>query len=123
MNFHAQIANAIRQVSEIVEVHRIPSGAYDEHGRWNARAPEVFKIQVAVQPSSPKELHDLPENRRSKAGITIYSTELLKTVSTSEMKQPDRISWHGDIYEVEKVEEWSELGGYCKAIVTKVEST
>ena len=120
MNFHGQIAQAIRTVSEEIEIQRTLAGAYDVYGRWNARAPEAFKIRASVQPSSPKELEDVPENRRSKSSITIYSTTLLKTVSPE--TQPDRLTWHGDVYEVIKVEEWCEIGGYCKVIATKVET-
>jgi len=119
--FHSQLRAAIKQISECIEVRRTPAGAYDAHGRWKERVPEVTLVYAAVQPSTPKELEDLPENRRAGSSITIYSPQLLQSLSTSEARQPDRILWHGDVYEVEKVEEWCEVGGYCKAIATKVE--
>lgn len=119
--FQNLTAHALSRLSNKYEVRRTPFGAYDEHGRWNSRKAECFEICAVIQPSTPEEMKDLPENRRSRAGVSIWTDQRLHTVSTAESKQPDRIVYLDREWEIVQVADWSEIAGFFKALATRVD--
>jgi hypothetical protein len=120
------LTDAIAGASISVLLRRPPSGYYDEKGRWKERErfPDV-EFMASVQPLRPNELVDLPENRRTRAAIKLYTETLLKTVSVDEKVQPDIVipqsgQFKNVEFQVDSVIDWSDLGGYYKALATKL---
>ena len=96
-----------------------PQGSYTDKGRWQHANPEPLSIRMILQPATAKDMKQLPEGRRTEEAIKVHSYEELFCVSVKNQKQPDRIEWLGDMYEVHSVENWSEQG-YYMSIAVKV---
>lgn len=113
------LAEAIAGMSIDLILRRPPSGYYDEHGVYKPRDREDISFRGSVQPLNPKELVDLPENRRSRESIKIYTSTPLRTVEVSGQTQPDIVLYHGIEYQIDRVFDWGEVAGYYKALATK----
>ena len=119
------VADAVAQVAEKVVLRRAPSGYYDDKGRYKERERgEDVEFEASVQPLRADEMLDLPENRRSRAAIKLYTETKLRTVSVDKKTQPDIIvpqsgAFKGVEFEVDAVTDWDEVGGYYKALATK----
>lgn len=81
-------------------------------GRVSLPIERKFTTQLSVQPMSNKELQMLPEGMRNQNRVKAYGVEELKTVETSECRIPDRFVYKGITYQIDKVGDWSDLGGY-----------
>ena len=114
------VTSAIADLAVEVVVRRKASGAWDEHGRWEDQDYKEFTIKAVVQPARGQELVRVEEGRRTRGAIKVYSPVKLQTASVETETQPDRIMWSGDTYEVEYVDNWSEVGGYYKVVALKV---
>jgi hypothetical protein len=114
------LGRLVYALSEEVELRRHPSSAYDEHGRFVELDPEVSYIDAAVQPAAQKDLVQVPEGRKLKGGIKIFSTEQLFTASVEDRRQPDKIVWQGDEYEIVTVNEWNKDGNYYRSLALRV---
>ncbi len=112
--------SAIAELSTLVQVLRKPSGTYDDYGRWSDRSYEAIEIEAAIQPARGHELVRVPEGRRTKGAVVVYTMFKLQTASVETQTQPDRILWHGDTYEIEFVEDWVKDGGFYRAIALEV---
>ena len=107
-------------IATAISVERAGVGAYDGHGRAYQTASETFEIDAAVQPASPRDLEDLEEGRRSKETIKLFTQTELFGVSVDSRREPDRITYNDEVYEVHSVTVWGDVGGYWKAIAQKV---
>ena len=90
----------------------------------NGRAQDVpkelkFTIRGSIQPVTGAELKNLPEGMRAEAVVKVYTPTQLFTVRQSDTKIPDRFDYRGDQYQVEKVEDWHDLGNYYKVIAVR----
>lgn len=90
-------------------------------GRSSEPQTTTFITDLSVQPMKQAELMRLPEGLRNRGAVKVYGVVELKTVDTSECKLPDRFEHRGLNYEINMVEDWSELGGYWKFFATRVE--
>lgn len=73
-------------------------------------------IQASVLPMDGRELERLPEGMRGdRQLLVVYTTTELQTQRNG--FEPDIIEIDGNDYEVQTVKNWSQLGGYWKAIV------
>lgn len=113
------LQGAIRQFAESVEIRRPRNGAYDEHGRWIDGPESTLQILASVQPARPDEIVKLVENRRSREAIVLYSLDSLQALSVEKQLQPDLVVWRDSTWEIESIEDWSNSGGYWKAIATR----
>lgn len=104
-----------------VIVLRATGGAWNEKGRFEEGEREKITIKASVQPARGRELLRLEEARRNREAIKLYTPAELRTVETSELKQPDVIEWQGERFEVELVDDWDLYGGYYKAVALKME--
>jgi len=102
-----------------IEVHRAVESYYDEHGRYQEQEAEKIIIKANVQRARSDELMDLEEGRRTREAIKIYSIDELRTSSVDKRVQPDVVIWRDVEYQIDKVDNWSEAGGYFKAIATR----
>jgi len=93
---------------------RAPGATVD--GRDRKGAETVVSIRASVQPASGSTLDRLPEGMRQREVREVYSATQLRTQGPGRL--PDLIVIDGNDYEVESVDDWSQLAGYWKAIVT-----
>lgn len=114
------IRSVVPMFSDLVEVSRPASGTYDEHGRWQEGPSNEFEICASVQTATDKDLQKLPEGRRLRGGIRVYTTSELLTASVDEKRQPDVLTWDGAQWQVEQIDDWFEVAGYYKVIATRM---
>lgn len=98
---------------------RRSTGSYT-NGKWIDTVYTDMWIRAIVENASPEDLMDLPENRRTEESITIFSRSQLFNANLISKIQPDRVVWNSKVYEVHKVIDWDEQGGYFKSIAVKV---
>lgn len=101
-------------------IQRQPSGYYDEHGRWKDRPIESLTIKALVQPASPDDMSSLPENRRSRATISVWTSESLQVLDVSKKNQPDKIEYQDNVYEAFSQTDWSRFGFFV-TLATRIE--
>lgn len=107
-----------------ISVLRRAAGAYDgDTGKW-APADETTttEVEAAVQPATPKEIAQLPENERTSKAIRIYTSLRLLTSDSAGAIEADRVTWQGETYRVLKVNDWAVQAGYYESIATRVGS-
>lgn len=90
-----------------------------ERGRVVPDADAEADFVANVQPTSGRDLQRLPEGARSSETITVWSKTELRTATSN--APADRVRYRGRIYEAQSLEDWSQLGGYFKAICAAVE--
>lgn len=81
-------------------VIRTLPGSY-VNGVWvpGGEVPEM--IYATIQPLSDQDLINLPAGRRASDMVKVYTKTRLTTVEDAgENKQPDKILWDGDQYEI-----------------------
>lgn len=110
------LSDAILECSVPITVVR-QDATQVEKGRVVETTDRNFEIMASVQPMNQKELRSLPEGQRNEGRVKLYTRCELRTVTTSECKRPDRFSYRGVSYEIAKVDDWFDLGGYyrCEA--------
>jgi len=114
------LIGAIDEVAVTVEVTRF-LGTSVVKGR--AAEPPVekrIKIRASVQPTGEKDLKLLPEGMRNQDTIKLFTDTELFTVRRSECRTPDRLSYRGNVYQVELVDDWKDLGDYFRVIAVRV---
>lgn len=108
-----------------ITVTRYESGAYsDTTGNWVRGAPvddSPISVDAHVQPATPKEILQLPENERSREAIAIYTVDKLLTSDKAAGIEADVVTWLGRSYRVLVVEDWTTQAQYAKAIATRVD--
>lgn len=76
-------------------------------GRYEQGIREETALEASVQALTPNDLLQLPEGRRTRENIKIYTTEKLRTSDENNNTPADNILWRGKLYEVYSVEDWS----------------
>lgn len=94
---------------------RRPSAATVAKGRATPGAPTILAISGSLQPMSGRELQRLPEGMREK--------ELLQFFTVVEMRSGDVLESGGYDWEVDRVFDFSQLGGYYRAVMTRAGPT
>lgn len=77
-------------------------------GRYTAGAVTTFTINLGVEPSSGRQLRDLPEGRRGDETLTVYSPVELHT--TAPGFEPDQIAYLGEQWAVVSSKRWEGFG-------------
>lgn len=80
-----------------------------------------FKFHGSFQPMAQKELELLPEGFRDKGVAKLYTEHELFTDGDSECGLPDLVIYRGVTYQVERVDDWLELGGYYKVLLRRTD--
>lgn len=75
---------------------------------------------AVVHPITGRELRALPEGYRTREPIAVYTTAALRTASEPDGTPPDLVTWKGETYEVQAVEDWSSNGAFWRAVALKV---
>jgi len=99
----------------------------DQTGRGQITKTTPMSIQAVVVAASPDDLARLPEGEHMNKAISVYSMSRIQGPSRDEVgiyTHPDQILWHGSIYVVNVLEDYSGYGrGFVHAIATSVQST
>ena len=103
------VTSAVFGEAKEVELLRFPSSSYNDKGRWEDRDPVSVKIQAAIQPVTGKELEDVPEGRRARENIKLYTVDLIQTTCPTNKTQADLVIWNGKKYEIFSVQNWTDF--------------
>jgi hypothetical protein len=81
----------------------------------------AFPIVASIQPLSGQDLKWLPEGLRTERTKKIYTQTELYTVEASASTVPDRLSYRGVDYLVNRKFDWEDTGDYFKFVITAVD--
>ncbi len=102
----------------VVVIRAYPSSVVK--GRASDPIEREFITDLAVQPLSNKELKMLPEGMRNDNRVKAFGCVELKTVVTSKCRVPDKFEYKGNTYQIDKVADWSDAGGYYRFEAVRV---
>lgn len=119
----ARLSSTIGRLSggQALTVSRRGAGTLD-HGRFTPATPTTFDIAASVQPVSGRDLLRLPEGLRTRELVAVFTGGDLRTADEAAGLAADRFVYGGRTYEVQTLEDWTQLGGYRKAIAAKVDA-
>ena len=103
-----------------ITVHRKATGGTYVNGVFTAGAETNTSTDAVVQPSSPREVEQLPEGERVRESITVYTGSALIASSVDNANRGDEVSWDGRRYQVRVVEDWTAQAQYSKSICVRV---
>lgn len=116
MNALLDVGLALAQLgTETVTISRMAAGSYTL-GRWTDGATSTFDISASVQPLNPREIQDLPENRRFTESLKLYTETELRAGSVNSSTQPDEFTRDGKDYEILSVAKWPAATTFYKAV-------
>jgi hypothetical protein len=113
------IERVIPSFAQDIPVLRYPKGTYDAKGRLQGQEPERITIRGVPQTATDEEMMKVDEGRRARGGIRIYTDVELRTVSVDGATQPDIVLWKGERWQVEQIDNWSDIGFHWKAIAVR----
>ena len=99
-------------------VVRNGAGSFTQ-GRYIPGIPVSFTINASIQPLDGRDLLRLPQGSRTEWYIKIYTATPLRVVIAPAGNSSDVVSYGGNTFEVEKVFDWSESGGFTIAYAKK----
>lgn len=105
------LADAIRRFAKSYSVSRPVDPTYID-GRAVPGDPLALTIAASIQPAGGRDLLLLEEGSRVKSSIVILTPDVVQAL--------DVVTWSGEGYQVEHVEPWTDVGGFYRAIATKV---
>lgn len=106
---------------DAITVRTYPAGSYSAStGKWTQGTPTDTATDAVVQPSTPKEIEQLPENERTKEAITVFTDLALKTSDVDTSGESDVILWGGRQWKVMISEDWNVQAGYARAVCTRI---
>ena len=101
-------------------VTRRAAGAFSD-GVWQEGTETELLILASVQPLRPDEMDSLPEGRRDRQAVKIYTSTELFTVRGKDTS-PDLVVWRGDTFEVISVApHQSAVISHFKAVALKLD--
>lgn len=106
------VFDVIRRRSKTIAVER-RQGLTVVDGFQVPGTPSTFNILGHIQQAQSKDLQNLPEGQRTQDWKVLWTaTQLLNA---------DRVTDGGVEYVVQRIEDWSQDGGFYKALMTKVD--
>lgn len=102
------------------EITRTAAGTWSETtGEYTPGATTTETIDAVVVPASGEQLQRLPEGLRSSSSIAVYTAVALKPAEANGAPG-DRLTWGGQVFEVQVVKPWNEAGGFCEAVAVRI---
>ncbi len=86
-------------------------------GRRQEPAHTTIPIIASVQPASGFVVERLPEGKRDRETIMLYTRTRLQTANTVE--EADFVYIDGGTFEVETVQRWNRLGNFYECVLTR----
>jgi hypothetical protein len=80
----------------------------------------TFSMIASIQPLTQQELQLLPEGMRTQGRVKVYTQTELFTLKQATAIPPDRFSYGGVDYLVERKDDWEDYGDYFKFIAVRV---
>lgn len=118
----ADLSDVVAEFAAPRTVTRASSASsYDANGRPVAGGTTTITVNASVQPTSGRDLQLLPEGERTKESLTFFATSELRTSDPETGTPADRVAYGSKNYEIQSVQDWSELAGYWRAVGMKVE--
>ena len=91
-----------------VTLTRYAAGDFDgTTGLWADGATTASTIRASVQPAKGNELLRLPEALRTKGVVEVISPSELKTANEDDKTGADEITWNGEQWVVQLVDDFS----------------
>jgi hypothetical protein len=112
------LADAVNDEAVEVVVTRYEP-APRQKGRSAAPIATQFTAAISVQALNQRERRALPEGTRAEGRVKGYTTTELR-VGTEDGARADRFHYNGVDYVLEKVDDWSDAGGYYRIEATAV---
>jgi hypothetical protein len=97
-------------------VTRNAGASYDANGWLVAGTTSTLTITACVQPLAGREVQRLPEGKRNREARAVFTP----TPLSAGPNLPDQIQIDGSTWEVDSVQDWEALGGFCRAVVLKM---
>lgn len=99
-------------------VQRASAGNFAK-ARYGPNGLVNFSIKASIQPLNGRDLLRLPQGSRTEWYIKVITQAPLRTVIAPAGNVADVITYGGNTFEVEKVFDWSESGGFTVAYAKK----
>ena len=88
------------------------------NGRAGVVTTSSFTITACVQPAPTRELLLFPEGIRNRGMVKLFSAIELK-----DLPLPDQFDYLGAVWDVVKVDDWMDVGGYYRCFAARVSET
>lgn len=75
-------------------------------GDYVKATPTTVIVEANIQPMRDREILQMPEADRTKIWVKVYSASLIRS-NKEGAYDADRFEWQGDIFQVEKVQNYS----------------
>lgn len=99
---------------------RFIAGTYT-NGVYIEGTTSPLSISASVQPIKGRELESLPEGRRDKQALRLYTNFELRTAEEDDGPNADQITIDGKLFEVIAVENWANhIINHFKVIVSYI---
>ena len=92
--------------SHTLTVRRFREGTWVD-GKYEPGPLDTLTFSASVQPLRPNELLQLPEARRTRQAMKVYTSEALQTANEQLNLQSDEVDILGLTFEVHSVEKWT----------------
>jgi hypothetical protein len=114
------VAEAILAEARGYSVSRSVAGTRSK-GVYTPGARSSVAVTMAVQPMTARELQVQPEGLRERQLLKCYATSELRPASQTGGTDGDRFTYRGATYEVTSVSDWSDEGGFWRAVAARVQ--
>lgn len=123
IDVHALASTALSVVGSesATRVRRTEASPAYVQGVYQPPTEASLAFSGSIQPARGRDRQLLPEGKRASEAIAIYSTTDLRTAALGVL--PDRVTWNGITYEVEKSQGWAAAGAaraYTYAVAVRL---
>ncbi len=90
-------------------------------GRSTPSPSTTFDCEASIQPATPMQMSAMPEGRTAFKTFIVFTEVELRGVDPDNKRNPDKVTFQGEVYEVFKVDPWlDEFLGHYESIIQLV---
>lgn len=115
------LSNAITTLASGTYAVTRRSGSSYSAGRLVVGTGTAISIIASVQPATGLVVRRLPEGKRNREAMTLWTKTELKTAQAAQLC--DLIVIDGGTFEVESVQRWAALGNFYECVVLRLDET
>lgn len=104
---------------EVITVTQRAAGSY-VNGEYAPGSTSDTDMDAVVFPAQHEDLKRLPGGRRTEDVLVLVTKAELRTAQAAS-NDADRVTYGGQVFEVEKVEDFSAVAGYWHALAVRVQ--